>query len=147
MRTFETGANRNNDVNKLDYEGFLNPRVLECFAKYMQKHSVTSLGQRTSDNWQKGMPKIAYAKSLIRHTIHFWKIHRGYSHLDEDSKSFVTIKDLLCAILFNAMGYLLEMLKEEGDEGPIGFGGDLECPVISAKASSQDDGTIHDNNF
>src|SRR5687768_4320669 len=35
MREFETGATRNLDNGKLDYEGFLSPLVMERFAEYM----------------------------------------------------------------------------------------------------------------
>jgi len=38
MREFKTGANRNSEEGKLDYEGFLHPLVIEEFAKYMHKH-------------------------------------------------------------------------------------------------------------
>jgi hypothetical protein len=64
MREFETGATRNPEEGKLDYEGFLSPLVLECYAKYMHEHRLQSDGKlRDSDNWQKGIPKEVYMKS------------------------------------------------------------------------------------
>ena len=54
MRTFDTGATRDSDNDKLDYEGFLSPLVLRRYAEYLHKHRKQSDGKiRTSDNWQK----------------------------------------------------------------------------------------------
>jgi hypothetical protein len=51
MRTFKTGATRNDDSNKLDFEGFLSPTALEHFAEYMNKNRVQADGNiRDSDN-------------------------------------------------------------------------------------------------
>lgn len=53
VREFDTGANRDLDEDKYDYEGFLNPKVLEAYAKYMHKHRYLKDGSiRDSDNWQ-----------------------------------------------------------------------------------------------
>jgi len=57
MRTFESGATRDDDGTKLDFDGFLSPQALEAYAKYMHKHRVQSDGKlRASDNWKHGMP-------------------------------------------------------------------------------------------
>jgi len=107
IRKFETGATRDTDLGKLDYEGFLNPLVLKAYAEYMNKHRLQSDGQlRESDNWQKGIPKTAYMKSMFRHFMDLWLEHRGY-------ESRGGIKEALYGIIFNSMGYLFEMLKEE----------------------------------
>lgn len=109
MREFNTGATRDDNKDKLDYEGFLSPIVLERYAEYMHKHRKQSDGKlRDSDNWQKGIPKDAYMKSLMRHTIDVWKEHRGF----ETREDCEDIEDALCSVLFNAMGYLLEELKK-----------------------------------
>lgn len=106
IRTFETGATRDTDVGKNDYEGFLSPLVIERFGDYMTKHRRQSDGKlRDSDNWQKGIPRPQYIKSLFRHFIDLWKAHRGYDVID--------VEETLCAIVFNAMGYLHEWLKEK----------------------------------
>ena len=106
MRTFKSGATRHVDFDKLDYEGFLSPIVLEAYAKYLQKHRVQADGKlRDSDNWQMGIPKDVYVKSLWRHVMDLWKEHRGYESRDG-------IDDAICGILFNAMGYYHELLKE-----------------------------------
>lgn len=105
IRTFSTGATRDNDTNKIDYEGFLSPLVLERFGEYMLKHQFQADGKkRDSDNWQKGIPKDAYIKSGFRHFMAWWKEHRGIKTDDG-------IEDDICALIFNAMGYLHEHLK------------------------------------
>lgn len=104
-RTFETGATRDLDAGKFDYEGFLSPRALERFAAYMHENRFQRDGSiRESDNWQKGIPKDAYLKSLLRHVIDVWLIHRGQPAKDD-------LEQALCAVIFNAQGYLHEHLK------------------------------------
>ena len=101
MREFESGATRNSDSNKLDYEGFLNPLVLQRYAQYMHKHTILEDGtRRESDNWQKGIPSEQCLKSLYRHLIELHLAHRGCEAKE-------SIEDSLCAIIFNAMAYLL----------------------------------------
>jgi len=108
MRTFATGATRDDDDYKLDYEGFLSPIVLECFAEYMHIHRTQPDGtMRDSDNWQKGMPRCTFIKSLWRHFMDLWLIHRGFSERARDD-----VKTALCGIIFNAMGYLYEVLLD-----------------------------------
>lgn len=107
MREFATGATRNDDTGKLDYDGFLSPLALEAFAKYMHQHRIQADGKlRDSDNWQKGMPIEQYRKSLWRHFFDVWRISRGY---DADG---VDLVEALCAVLFNAQGMLHETLKQ-----------------------------------
>jgi hypothetical protein len=110
IRQFNTGATRDTDEGKYDYEGFLSPLVIQRFAQYMNKHRKQSNGElRDSDNWQKGIPKDAYMKSAWRHFIDWWMEHRG--HLSREG-----IEDALCALLFNVQGYLHEYLKEQKEE-------------------------------
>jgi hypothetical protein len=107
IRQFETGATRDIDANKYDYEGFYSPLVMERFSEYMTKHRKQSDGNlRNSDNWQKGIPLDAYMKSGFRHFVDWWKQHRGYIGQD-------TLEDSLCALLFNVQGYLFEILKRK----------------------------------
>jgi len=113
MKYFHTGAYRDGDENKIDYEGYLSPLVLERFGKYMLKHQRQSDGKmRGSDNWQAGIPKEAYMKSLLRHTFQLWGIHRG-NKVRDDKNETVDIEEALCAIIFNAQGYLFELLKNK----------------------------------
>ena len=100
MRTFDTGATRDSDDGKLDYEGFLSPVALERFAEYMHEHRVPADGNlRDSDNWQKGMPLDCYMKSMFRHFMDVWMNHRDYA-------TGVAQDEALCALLFNVFGYL-----------------------------------------
>jgi len=104
VREFATGATRNNEEGKYDYEGFLSPLVIERFAEYMHKHRLQADGKlRDSDNWQKGMPRDAYMKSGYRHFMDWWKEHRGL-------ESREGIEEALCALLFNVQGYLHEVM-------------------------------------
>lgn len=108
-REFATGATRDTDIGKLDFEGFLSPIVLEAFAEYMNKNRVQSDGStRASDNWQKGIPRDAYMKSAFRHFFDLWKEHRGITTKDG-------IESALCGLMFNTMGYLHEYLKTKLD--------------------------------
>ena len=122
IQKFETGATRNIDDHKFDYEGFLSPLVLERFASYMHRHRLQKDGSlRSSDNWQKGIPLAKYMKSLIRHVFDAWRAHRGGTAIDPDTNEPSSTEELLCAILFNTQGYLHELLirKEKPKPGQI----------------------------
>jgi hypothetical protein len=109
MKTFDTGATRDISEDKLDYEGFLSPAVLQRFAQYMHKHRKQADGKRRdSDNWQKGIPRDSYMKSMTRHFIDLWLIHRGLAHLATDQD----IQEVLSALFFNVQGYIHEVLNE-----------------------------------
>ena len=109
-RTFETGATRDTAEDKPDYEGYLSPLVLRRYGEYMLGHQTQSDGEmRASDNWQKGMPLNVYMKSLWRHLMALWTIHRCYKNMT------VSKEEALCAIIFNASGYLHELLREDRD--------------------------------
>jgi hypothetical protein len=106
MRSFDTGATRDTAEGKLDMEGFTHPMVMKQFAKYMNMNRLQSDGQlRDSDNWQKGIPIDAYMKSLRRHHDDLWQEHRGFTTANG-------LISALCGIIFNANGYLLEVLKD-----------------------------------
>lgn len=105
LRSFDTGATRDTAEGKLDPEGFTHPMVMEQFYKYMNMNRLQSDGKlRASDNWQKGIPIEAYMKSLKRHCDDVWLEHRGFN---ADNGLIAA----LCGIMFNAMGYLHETLK------------------------------------
>ena len=113
MREFETGATRDSDDNKYDYEGFLSPLVIERFGSFMHANRVQRDGSiRDSDNWQKGIPIPQYLKSLWRHVVAVWTLHRGFPYANERGER-VNIQDELCAIIFNAQGMLHELIVEE----------------------------------
>ncbi len=109
-RTFETGATRDTDEGKYDYEAFLSPLVIERYGKYMHKCRTQSDGTlRAGDNWQLGMPFTAFIKSGFRHFIDWWLWHR--SKPEHQIETFDKLEDTLCALLFNVSGYLHERLK------------------------------------
>lgn len=115
VRQFDSGATRNLDDGKFDYEGFLSPLVLERYAQYMHKHRHQADGTlRDSDNWQKGIPLPVYMKSGYRHFFDWWKEHRDIPTADG-------LEDAICALIFNATGYLHERLKQR--QG-LRFGGE-----------------------
>jgi hypothetical protein len=66
---------------------------------------------RDGDNWQKGIPRSVYMKSMIRHTIDLWRSERGFRVVDPDTGLVATNEGLACAIMFNVMGWLHETLK------------------------------------
>jgi len=106
-RKFPSGATRDMADNKPDYEGFLSPLVIKAYGEYMNKHRKQSDGKlRDSDNWQKGIPKDVYMKSMWRHFMDLWLEHRGYKSRDG-------LKEALNGLLFNVMGYYFELEKEK----------------------------------
>ncbi len=110
IRKFKTGAVRDTNEGKLDFEGFFCPLVMERFAEYMNEHRVQPDGEiRDSDNWQKGIPKEEYMKSAFRHFHAWWKGHRGLETKDGIEKD-------MCGVMFNVMGYMHEILKQKYDK-------------------------------
>ena len=117
IRKFKTGATRDTDEGKLDFEGFFSPIVMEKFAEYMNKHRRQSDGQlRDSDNWQKGFGEgkkhfITCMKSWWRHFFCSWKEHRGI-------KTKEGMGNALMGGLFNNMAYAHQWFKENNDTIP-----------------------------
>lgn len=112
VRTFPTGASRNSEVGKLDFEGALSPAVLVAFTAYMESHAAGPDGEhRSADNWQRGMPLDSYMKSLLRHVMDLWMIHRGLAAVRPEDGHAVTIEEALGGVLFNAQGYWHEVLR------------------------------------
>src|SRR5690348_6912275 len=76
----------------------------------MHKHRHRRDGtMRESDNWQKGIPFDAYIKSGFRHFMDWWSEHRGLPTSEG-------LEEALCALIFNASGYLHETLRLRYDE-------------------------------
>lgn len=108
VRQFESGATRDQDSDKLDYEGFLSPLVLREYAVYMHRHRKQSDGaMRASDNWMKGIPLDAYMKSGFRHFMDWWQCHRSPYGANPQ-----VLMESLCALMFNIQGYLYEYLRQ-----------------------------------
>jgi hypothetical protein len=104
-RYFATGATRDTDEGKLDFDGFLSPLALRRFAEYMHECRKQSDGKlRDSDNWQKGIPQDVYRKSMWRHFFSVWEKSRAGEECIED----------LCALMFNVQGLLhCQVLHEQ----------------------------------
>lgn len=106
FRTHTTGASRDLDDGKPDFEAMLSPLVMEAYGAYMtRKRRMADGTLREADNWKKGMPLDWFIKSGWRHMVDWWKHHR------KEGVTTETIEDTLCALLFNASGYLHEHLK------------------------------------
>ena len=122
MRKFDTGATRDDEETKVDFEGFLSPLVIERYGKYMHYHRIQADGKlRDSDNWQKGIPISVYIKSWWRHFFNVWKMWRqmkanypvSLSVPDLSEIELGHLSEALCAALFNNMGMLHEIEKEK----------------------------------
>ncbi len=104
MRTFDTGATRDSNDNKLAYDGFLSPVALRRFALYMHHHRLQPDGTlRDAGNWKKGIPLDSYKESLIRHVMDFWEF--------AENGELEAADEAACAILFNVQGWLHERNK------------------------------------
>ena len=107
MLKFATGAYRNPAKDKIDIEACESPIVLERYAQYLHENSYLPDGsRRPNDNWQKGIPRDSYMKSMVRHFVDVWKIHRGFT-------AHMTLENALCALMFNVKGYLYEVLRDK----------------------------------
>lgn len=112
IRQFSTGATRDTDAGKLDFDGFLSPLVLRRYADYMHGHRKLPDGSlRASDNWSLGIDREVYMKSLWRHFFAVWEENKGIETPDG-------LVANLCAVLFNASGMLHEVLKAQNDHTP-----------------------------
>ena len=106
IRKFSTGATRDTDENKPDYESYLSPIVIARYGEYMLEHQRQPDGSiRAGDNWAKGIPRREYVKSMWRHFLDVWLWIRDFPE-----KMREEIEDALCAIIFNASGLLHEIL-------------------------------------
>jgi hypothetical protein len=109
MRKFSTGAIRDDDKNKINYEKGLSPLVLEAYGEFMRGNNMMPDGSyRDEGNWKKGFTKQSYMESKWRHFMTTWMIHDEFI---EDPTCAKIIKSL-CAELFNTMGYLHVVLLE-----------------------------------
>ena len=106
IRTATTGASRDGDVGKLSYARGLSSQVLQRYLEYLGQHRTMKDGSlRDWDNWKRGMPVEWFAESLDRHVHDAIRASQGLP-VPENA----TLEDLLCAVIFNASGWLFELL-------------------------------------
>lgn len=108
MRRFISGATRNDETGKLDFEGSFHPLVLKRFAEYMRSHRGNP--PRPDDNWKLGIPLDSYMKSGTRHFMDWWLEH-------SNCESREGLESALCGLLFNVQGYLLLVLLKNKKGG------------------------------
>jgi len=107
MKEFDSGSTRSSEPLE-DPEGFLSPYVINQYNDYMARNRTQADGNiRNGDNWQKGMPKARYMRSMWRHFLDVWGVWRQGSDLN-------VMIDPLCALMFNVHGMLLEVLISLG---------------------------------
>ena len=110
-RTFATGATRDSNKDKLAYDQGLSVQVLQTYMAYLSKHRVMKDGSlRDWNNWKRGISVEAYRESLMRHTIDAIRKSHGLPLREESD-----LRDLLCAVIFNASGWLFELLVAESN--------------------------------
>ena len=107
MRKFEGGATRDQNAGKLAYNRFLSPYVLTVYCDYLERHRETANGRREPDNWKAGIPVDVYMESMLRHVWEAWTDHERGNHISMDA---------MCAVLFNAMGMMHELLERGNHE-------------------------------
>jgi hypothetical protein len=115
MRAFESGAIRDSEEGKLDFEAALSPQVLWEFAVYMEKHCHLPDGTtRSADNWQAGFPNDVLMKSLLRHVMDLWMLHRGLCPVRPEDGKVVTWDDALGAAMFGIQAMWFNRLNGLG---------------------------------
>lgn len=113
-RQFKTGANRNSSNGKLDFARFLDPKVIESYAKYLLKHSHLEDGTlRDPDNWKKGMPTQTYMDGLWRHMMDVWMIHEYGESIRPENGENVGVDEALNGVIFNAMGFMFNVINKK----------------------------------
>lgn len=107
-RVFASGAIRDTEEGKLDFEGFLSPQALEAFAQYMHFHRHMPDGTlRNSDNWQRGIPQDVLMKSAWRHFFALWYDFRGV-----DSSNYRNFLAHCCGVMFNIQGLMKDYISK-----------------------------------
>jgi|WetSurSiteA1Bulk_404760.scaffolds.fasta_scaffold01891_7 hypothetical protein len=120
VRTFESGATRHDDPNRVDWLRMMSLPVLFEYARYMRAHREQPDGSRRDfDNWKLGIPQDQVVESLFRHVLDLAALHSGMVPMRDCGK-----REACCAIMFNVMAYLHNLI-ESGvraveDDPPVG---------------------------
>lgn len=113
MRKFSTGAIRDDDENKINYEKGLSPIVLQCYGEFMRRHNAqVDGGHRDEGNWKKGFTRQSYMESKWRHFMKTWLLHDEFLF----DPGYDKILESLCAEMFNTMGMMHVILLERRKE-------------------------------
>ena len=106
FRTSSSGATRDLNDGKKQYDKFIHPLVIERFADYMQgKRAMPDGSSREGDNWWNGFPREWLIESMGRHyqdtLLHTKGFHEATTEDEETA---------LCGLLFNVQSMLMEVL-------------------------------------
>lgn len=97
IRTFESGAIRDNEKDKEDYIETISWVAFRRYAQYMtSKKNLYGAG-----NFKLGIDKSSYERSLMRHITKYFINKYEKGNLEKD-------QDHLAAILFNVFGIIHE---------------------------------------
>lgn len=133
-REFDTGAKRDEDLSKLDFEGFLHPLVLKRYCEHMNKFRIMRDGSvRSTDNWQQLFGDKHYdvcMKSLMRHAMDMWMEHRGIPSREG-------MEAAINGILFNAMAYAYAYYLEHPNPDEVSIGRENQEAVAVARTNRQ----------
>ena len=77
-RTFETGATRNGNKGKYEFDKYVNPINELSYAQYMKSHQVINWEYRPWDNRQKGIPFDSLFESAYRHMQTLCLLYQWY---------------------------------------------------------------------
>ena len=111
-RHFSTGATRDTAEGKIQPKGALSPLVLRRFCEYMRAKQILPDGTiRSASNWKLGIDRESYADSFFRHQLELHLVSEGW--LDQD------IEETLCAVIFNAQGWLHELLRRKTESSIV----------------------------
>jgi Domain of unknown function (DUF5664) len=102
---------RADSSDKLQPARVLSAPVMVAYLEYMQEtqRNLDGTVGRAPDNWKKGISQDSYMSSLMRHILAVWAMHQAGRCRDEETGDELSLE--LCAVLFNAMGYLHEELR------------------------------------
>lgn len=111
VRQFESGATRSGG-DKPEYAGYLSPRVIEAFGRYMFEHQVQPDARiRECRNWQKGIHQESYMQSMFRHFLEVWTIYEnGCGDVDYAAEYEQEMITSLMALFFNVQGMAHELI-------------------------------------
>jgi hypothetical protein len=106
IRTFRSGATRDQNSDKYDTDGFESPLVQLAYAEFMHANRKQPDGtMRAGDNWTRGIPRQAYLESGDRH----WLDVRLHMH-GHGAKAREDLLTALLAMRFNVNGLIHELL-------------------------------------